>query len=194
MDFRRSYRAAAVSFADLVSRLPADRWDAPGPGGRTVRELVGRTVAEALGQVPDVLGRTAGNLAADSPEAYAAVVRATPPPVDAGPDLGDDAGDVVADLIGRATATLATVGDADVVDTPIGGMRVRDWLPTRTFELVVHGLDVAAAAGVELHLAPAVLAEAAALAARTAVSVGDGELVLRALTGRAGLPPGFSVV
>ena len=71
-----------------------------------------------------------------------------------------------------------------MVATPIGGMRVRDWLPTRTFELVVHGTDVAAAAGVGYHLAPAVLAEAAALAARTAVAIGDGEMVLRALTGR----------
>ena len=39
-----------------------------------------------------------------------------------------------------------------------------------------------------------VLAEAAALSARTAVAIGQGELVLRALTGRADLPPGFSVV
>jgi hypothetical protein len=133
-----------------------------------------------------VLGSTAESLAADSPEGYWLV--ASPQLSAPGPTDG------VADLIGRATATLATVGDADVVDTPIGGMRVRDWLPTRTFELVVHGLDVAAAAGVEYHLTPAVLAEAAALSARIAVAAGDGALVLRALTGRATLPPGFSVV
>jgi uncharacterized protein (TIGR03083 family) len=191
MDFRRTYRAAAVSFADLVTRLPADRWDSPGLGDWTLRDLVGHTVDSALRPVPDVLNSTAENLAADSPEGYWAFARPAP---EAGPALGDDAGDVVADLIGRATATLATVGDADVVATPIGGMRVRDWLPTRTFELVVRGMDVAAAAGVDYHLAPAVLSEAAALAARTAVAAGDGESVLRALTGRATLPPGFSVV
>lgn len=198
MDFRRTYRAAAVSFADLVTRLPDDRWDSAGPGDRTVRDLVGHTVNSALRPVPDVLGRTADNLAADSPEGYWAVVRTAPPSAagagDSGPALGPDAGDTVAELIGRATATLANVGDADVVATPIGGMRVRDWLPTRTFELVVHGLDVAAAAGVDFRLAPAVLAETAALSARTAVAIGDGELVVRALTGRAVLPPGFSVV
>ena len=94
-----------------------------------------------------MLGSTADNLAADSPEGYWAFARPTP---DSGPALGDDAADVVADLIGRATAKLANVADADVVATPIGGMRVRDWLPTRTFELVVHGLDVAAAAGVRV--------------------------------------------
>jgi len=191
MDFRRTYRAAAVSFADLVTRLPDDRWDSPGLGDRTLRDLVEHTVNSALRRVPDVLGSTADNLAADSPEGYWAFARATP---ESGPALGDDAADVVADLIGRATAKLANVSDADVVATPIGGMRVRDWLPTRTFELVVHGLDVAGAAGVEYHLAPAVLSEAAALAARTAVAIGDGESVLRALTGRGALPPGFSVV
>jgi uncharacterized protein (TIGR03083 family) len=190
MDFRRTYRAAAVSFADLVSRVPADRWDATGPGDRTVRDLVAHTVGSALRPVPDVLVSTAEDLAADSPEGYWVIAPAVPPKPDA-EALGDD---VVADLIGRATATLATVGDADLVATPIGGMRVRDWLPTRTFELVVHGLDVAAAAGIDYHLAPAVLSEAAALAARTAVAIGDGESVLRALTGRACLPPGFSVV
>jgi uncharacterized protein (TIGR03083 family) len=207
MDFRRTYRAAAVSFADLVTRLPDDRWDAPGLGDWTLRELVGHTVSSALRQVPDVLVSTAENLAAVSPEGYWAFARQAPPELyaaavrasavdarESGLALGDDAGTIVADLIGRATATLANVGDADVVATAIGGMRVRDWLPTRTFELVVHGTDVAAAAGVEYHLAPAVLAEAAALAARTAVAVGDGEVVLRSLTGRAALPPGFSVV
>jgi uncharacterized protein (TIGR03083 family) len=207
MDFRRTYRAAAVSFADLVTRLPDDRWDATGLGDWTLRDLVGHTVSSALRQVPDVLGSTAEDLAADSPEGYWAFARAAPPELyaaavrasttdarESGLALGDDAANIVRDLVGRATATLANVGDADVVATPIGGMRVRDWLPTRTFELVVHGMDVAAAAGVGHHLGPAVLAEAAALSARTAVAVGDGELILRALTGRAALPPGFSVV
>jgi hypothetical protein len=101
---------------------------------------------------------------------------------------------MVSDLAGRATAALAAVGDDDVVATPVGGMRVRDWLPTRTFELVVHGMDVAAAAGVPFDPPEAAVAEATILAARVAVAVGDGPPVLRALTGRTALPDGFSVV
>jgi hypothetical protein len=191
MDFRHTYRAAAVSFADLVTRLPDDLWDTTGPGGRPLRDLVEHTADSALRQVPVVLGSTAEDLAADSPEGYWAVARPAPPKPEA---LGDRPGDIVADLVGRATAKLANVGDADLVATPIGGMRVRDWLPTRTFELVVYGLDVAAATGIEYYLVPAVLSEATALAARIAVANGDGESVLRALTGRAALPAGFSVV
>jgi hypothetical protein len=80
------------------------------------------------------------------------------------------------------------------VSTPVGGMRVRDWLRTRTFELVVHGLDTADAAGVSFAVVPEALAEAATLAARVAVVTGDGEALLRALTGRGGLPPKFTVV
>ena len=81
-----------------------------------------------------------------------------------------------------------------MVATPAGGMRVRDWVPTRTFELVVHGLDVAAAAGVTAPFSSAVVTEATVLAARTAATVGEGPAVLFALTGRAPLPKGFTVL
>ena len=36
--------------------------------------------------------------------------------------------------------------DDPVISTIFGGMRLSDYLPTRTFELVVHGLDIARAA------------------------------------------------
>ena len=73
-------------------------------------------------------------------------------------------------------------------------MRLDTWLPTRTFELAVHSLDIAAATGVSAGLPAVVLADAAALAARIAVAMGNGPTVLRALTGRGVLPEAFSVV
>jgi uncharacterized protein (TIGR03083 family) len=207
MDFRRTYRAAAVSFAQLVSEIPAGRWGSPGLGDWTLRDLVGHTVSSALRQVPEVLGTPAEDLAATSAEAYWGFVRTVPAEVlaahtdmsakdarETGAALGDDPGETIRHLIGRATATLAAVGDDDLVATPVGGMRVRDYLPTRTFELAVHGMDIAAAAGLDFAQSPDVLAEAAAQAARIAVTNGDGEALLRALTGRAALPPGFTVV
>ena len=39
-----------------------------------------------------------------------------------------------------------------VVHTIVGGMRVAAYLPTRTFELCVHGLDIAAATGIPVDL------------------------------------------
>lgn len=205
MDYRRAYRSAAVTLVDLVSRVPA--WEGPGLGPWSRRDLAGHTVSSALSQVPEVLARPAESVAVGDAAGYFAVARRVPPEVlaaataashadarEAGRRLGDDPADFVRGAAGRATQALAAVGDDDVVLTPVGGMRVRDWLPTRTFELVVHGLDVAAAAGLEAGFEPEAVAEAAAIAARVAALVGDGEVVLRALTGRGGLPPGFSVV
>lgn len=207
MDYRRTYRAAAVSFADLVSRLPADRWDGPGLGDWTLRDLVGHTVSSALRQVPTVLAATGGAVTLDAPQDYWAFARSAPPELHAaattassadaretGKWLAEDAAARVSDLAGQATAALAAARDDDVVTTPAGGMRVRDWLPTRTFELVVHGMDLAAAAEVPFELPPEVVAEAVTMAARVAGAVGDGAVVLRALTGRGALPEHFSVV
>jgi uncharacterized protein len=207
MDYRRTFRSAAVSFVDLVSRLPADRWDGPGLGDWTLRDLVGHTTGSALRQVPGVLGTPGDTLAVSSPEGYWAYARTAPADLYAaavaasstdaratGRSLGDRPLDQVREFAGRATQALATVGDDDIVATPAGGMRVRDWLPTRTFELVVHGMDTAAAAAVAADFAPEAVAEATTQAARLAAILGDGPAVLRALTGRAGLPDRFSVI
>ena len=207
MDFRRTFRSAAVVFVDLVSRVPVDRWYAPGIGEWSLRELVGHTASSALRQVPDVLAAPAGRISVDSAAGYWAFARSAPADlyaaaVAASTDiarqtaamLGDDPAHVLRELAGRATQALAGVGDDDVVATPVGGMRVRDWLPTRTFELVVHGMDVAAAAGLPIEFAPDAVGEATLQATRVATALGDGQAVLRALTGRGALPEKFSIV
>jgi len=222
MDYRRTYRSAAVTFVDLVGRVPADRLDGPGLGEWTLRELIGHTVSSALEQVPAVLGTASspalrspslpGATAAqrggpqavnvEAPEGYFAFIRDVPADVYAAAVAAssDDARravdllDAVGELAGRATQALAGAGDDDVVTTPIGGMRVRDWLPTRTFELVVHGNDVSAAAGVPAGFDPAAVSEATLLAVRIAVALGEAPTVLSALTGRSPLPEKYSVV
>jgi hypothetical protein len=207
MDYRRAFRAAAVSFVDLVSRLPQGRWDETALGEWTLRDLVGHTVSSGLRQVPGVLATPAGEVAVETPEAYFGLARTVPAEtyaaavkastVDAretGEGLGDDPAAVIGDLVGQATQALAAAEDDAVVLTAGGGMRVRDWLPTRTFELVVHGMDVAAAAGVGAGFGADVTAEATLLAARMAVEIGEGPVVLRALTGRGPLPEKFSVI
>ncbi len=225
MDYRRTFRTAAVSFVDLVSRLPADRWDEPGLGDWTLRDLVGHTASSALRQVPAVLvapaeapavrsavpsAAPAGRPAVPSvptAEGYFAYARTVPADLYAAARqasardaretariLGDDPATTVGELAARATQALAAAGDDDLVTTPGGAMRVCDWIPTRTFELVVHGLDAAAAAEVPAGFTDEAVTEATLLAARIATAVGDGPAVLRALTGRAPLSAGFSVV
>jgi hypothetical protein len=68
------------------------------------------------------------------------------------------------------------------------------YLPTRTFELAVHGLDIARAVDISFTLPADVLEETTVLAARIAAASSQGETVLLALTGRTELPPSFSVV
>jgi uncharacterized protein (TIGR03083 family) len=207
MDYRRNYRSAAIAFADLVSRIPPAALDGPGLGEWTLRDLLGHTVSSALRQVPTVLADRAPTLLVPAPEAYFALARVAPADLVAavrrastddaratGAALGDDPADAVSGYIGKATAALAGVSDDDLVVTPAGGMRVQDWLPTRTFELVVHASDAAVAAGLPIGFDHDTLASATALAARIAAAVGQGVPILRALTGRAPLPTDFSVV
>jgi len=86
-------------------------------------------------------------------------------------------------------------GRPDVlVTTVVGGMRLSCYLPTRTFELVVHGYDIARAAGLAFEPDPQALATTLGLAGEIAVATGRAGEVLAALTGRVPLPTDFSLV
>jgi hypothetical protein len=112
----------------------------------------------------------------------------------AGRDLGDDPGATIDELVSRVLDELADAGDPLITVIGGAGIRLHTYLPTRTFELAVHGLDIARAGGVSFELPADVLDAATRLAARIAVSEGHGETVLLALTGRGELPPSFSIV
>ena len=97
-------------------------------------------------------------------------------------------------LVSRVLAELSEAGNPLIQVIGGAGIRLRTYLPTRMFELAVHGLDIARVVDISFALPPDVLREATALAARIAVAEGHGETVLMALTGRAELPPSFSIV
>lgn len=198
-----TYVSAAQSFSTLVHAIPEDRWDGPGLGEWDLRSLVGHA-SRALTTVGTYLESTAETVDIASPEQYYARARAAVSAVDpaavvergrqAGVDLGADPAVSVDALLG---VVFAQLGDGeDRLIQVIGGlgMRLHSYLPTRTFELAVHSLDIAAAAEVPFALPDDVLAETTELAARIAVAIGDGATVLMALTGRTPLPASFSVV
>lgn len=198
-----TYSSAASSFAGLVRAIPAERWDDPGLGVWDLRSLVGHA-SRALTTVETYLDSTAEHEDITRPEQYFARMKAVPGIADpagvaergrqAGLELGaDPAGSVEA----KVAAVLDRLGDGeDRLIQAIGGLGVRlhTYLPTRTFELAVHSLDIAAAAHVGFALPDDVMDEAAVLAARVAVAIGGGATLLMALTGRTALPPSFSVV
>jgi hypothetical protein len=101
---------------------------------------------------------------------------------------------VIANLVERVQTKVDDADPEAVIAVLGGGMRVRDYLRTRTFELVVHSFDISVASGIDVVFSPAVLADAVGLAGRIAVAAGHGRTVLTALTGRGTLPAGFSIV
>jgi hypothetical protein len=112
----------------------------------------------------------------------------------AGIDLGDDPVAEVDGLVERVLGELAVAGDPLIQVIGGLGIQLHSYLPTRTFELAVHSLDIARAADLSFRLPEDVLADAAVLATRVSVVMGQGEAVLLALTGRAALPAAFSVI
>lgn len=200
---RAVFLAATDHFATLVRQIPADRWDAPGLGEWTVRDLVGHT-SRSLVTVSTYLKTPARHQdLADAADYYvqirdysasagaAAIVERGR---QAGRDLGADPVAAIEVLASRVRADLAVVDDPLIEVIGGLGIRLSSYLPTRTFELAVHGLDIGRAVGLAVEPPDEVLTEATLLAVRIGVALGHASTMLVALTGRGGLPPGFSVV
>ena len=201
MDVADAFAAAAGAFVALVQRLPDGHWSDPGLGVWDLRALVGHA-SRSLVTVDTYLDRPVERADLTSPEAYfvaaAAMTGADPAAVaergrQAGAALGQDPAAYVDALARRVLDRVAAAGDP-VIETICGGMRLQCYLPTRTFELVVHSLDISAATGVRAGLSEELLATAAELAVRVGVARGQGTTMLLALTGRNALPSGFSVL
>jgi hypothetical protein len=205
VDYRRAvatYGSAVNSFVALIHEIPAERWDGPGLGDWDLRSLVGHA-SRSLITVITYLDTSAEREDIATPQEYymraKEIAAADPSGVvergrKAGRDLGADPVAAIDDLSGAVLTKLAASDDRLIAVIGGMGIRLRQYLPTRTFELAVHGLDIAAAADVRITLPDDVQTEATALAAQTAVALGQGEAVLMALTGRTPLPPSFSVV
>lgn len=113
---------------------------------------------------------------------------------EAGTALGADPAAAVAAIAARVLPVVAACDGTEMVTTIAGGMRLSDYLPTRTFELVVHTADLGAAIGVPAEPPPVAATRALELVAQLAVDGGLAGSLLRAATGREGLPHGFTVL
>ena len=172
----------------VTGTVPRDRWDGPGLGEWSLRELAAHadrgqtTVVEYLlhprePEPPDSDYFTEENVAARAREAVAA--------------LGDDPAAAIDASSRRAVELLERTPSDAVVGGPAGTMPLALYLPSRTAELTIHGLDIARALGVEVTPPPRALRESLLFVAHRASSR-SGEEVLLALTGRGRLPDGYS--
>ncbi|MFE0750587.1 maleylpyruvate isomerase family mycothiol-dependent enzyme [Gordonia sp. NPDC058843] len=187
------FTSGAEHLTHLVDLIADDRWDGPGLGDWSLRSLVGHA-SRSLTTVVSYLAQPGSGIDLESTAAYFASIRGYGDPasvrqrgVDAGLALGEDPRAGVVER--RAEVIEVLVGMTDrPVQTPFGGIMLSDYLPTRTFELAVHGLDISRAIGSDLPLPPPVLASALSTAAATAALTGQGEQVLLTLTGRESAP------
>ena len=198
LDSRAAFADAASWFV-ATTALVGDRWSEPGLGEWDVRSLVGHT-SRALLTVEAYLDQPADRVEVETAVAYFLQARSLADDAtvaERGRQAGEALGTDPAAVAGIATRVVARVercaGD-ELVTTIAGGMRLADYLPTRTFELVVHTADLAAAVGVAAEPPPGAAAQALELATRLAVESGTAARLLRAVTGREGLPAGWSVL
>ena len=198
-----TFESAARSFAGLVHRIPGDGWDGPGLGDWDLRSLVGHA-SRSLITVSTYLQTSAEREDVETAQDYYVRIREVASAEganaivergrQAGRDLGADPPGRIDELVEQVLGELARTEDPLIEVIGGLGIRLQTYLPTRTFELAVHGLDIARATDLSFTLPDDVLDEATVLATRIGLATGDGETVLLSLTGRAGLPPSFSVV
>src|SRR4051812_33130651 len=140
--------ADAASLFVRTAALVGDRWQEPGLGEWDVRALVGHT-SRSLLTVEEYLARPAATVEVPSAPAYYAATSAMAAGpgvaargVAAGQALGDDPATAVAGLAARVVPLVERSDGTDLLTTLAGGMRLDDYLPTRTFELAVHTCDL----------------------------------------------------
>jgi hypothetical protein len=178
------FRAASLFFVDAVAAVPVERY---------------QTWWSEEWRVIDVIGH--GNRANVLPVEY----YERPVPV-AGPDyvlpeniaergrlavseLGDDPVTAVRAASNRVLAFVAAAPNDAKVGTPFGEQELDAYLQSRTAELLVHGADL----GTGVEAPSEALVECGTFLVRRAVRSGRGLEVIRSLSGRGTLSPGFNV-
>jgi uncharacterized protein (TIGR03083 family) len=196
---KAAFTEAAQWFA-WAARLADGRWAEPGLGVWDVRALVGHT-ARALLTLETYLGRPAPTLDVGSTADYylATGAASTDDEVaqrgrDAGAALGADPASMVAAIVDRVPRLLDDAEADLAVATIAGGIRLDHYVPTRTFELVVHTLDLGRALGITAEPPPASARAALRVVADLAPRRGTSGVLLAAVTGRAALDAGFTVL
>jgi hypothetical protein len=190
-----AFRYASQWWRSVVGSVDDHRWDHAALGEWSVRELVAHTdrayktlleYAEA-----DVVDETPIHSAA----AYFRTVLAEQTPhvhiaARAKREAGDEADWVSATdrLAGRAERAVASWAPDQPMHLMVGVMPLDQYLATRVVELVVHGLDLAAAIDLPT-VAPSASSRVALLVLLDLAGEDDYATILRLLTGRAASLP-----
>ena len=183
------FQAASRFFVQVVAAVPPDRYEEPWSDEWRVLDLIGHgnranllpvdyyeRPVQAANAVELVEYLLPENIARRGREATAL--------------LGDDPVAAVRSASDRAIAVIGAAPDDAVIGTPFGERTLASYLPSRAAELVLHGLDL----DTDVEPPTDALAACGAFLVSQAVNSGRGVELVRALSGRGTLSPGFSVV
>ena len=208
-----SFTASADWFVALTRAVPSAAWEANGLGEWTVLDLVGHT-SRALSTVWEYLTDSVGEPelqeVIDYYRGFALVKGSAGVALNAGiaergrqagTELGGDPAATVMKLRDEVVEIVNTVSLDRLVTSRGGSIRMREYLPTRTLELIVHGLDLhralTAAGAVDLPPVPSSsLADVAHVLVDVAAAHGPDSLaeLATAVTGRTALRADYSVL
>ncbi len=196
---REAFEAASQWFVSTAAET-RDRWQVPALGEWDVRALVGHT-SRALLTVEAYLSKPAERVEVESPSHYYRGARSMVDGAavaqrgrDAGHALGSDPTASVAEIAERVVRLVQSCTGDELLTTIAGGMRLGDYLPTRTFELAIHTCDLAAVLGLPLAVPTAASHQTMQILADLAADDPRAGAVMSALTGRGPLPGDFSVI
>lgn len=198
---RKAYAEAAAFFVETVAHISDEAWFQPALGEWTVRDLAGHA-NRAFVTVETYLDKPAEAAEIVRPVDYylrAAASLGDPALVaargrEAGEALGVDPGTAVQTAARRVLARVDQEADDALLTTPMGGIRLIDYLPSRVLELTVHTADIVAAVKLDREAPPSAASVSLHLMADLAVARGCATPLLRSLTGRVSLPPAFNVL
>ena len=198
---REAYADAAAFFVETVAGVGREAWSGPALGEWTVRDLAGHA-NRAFVTVEAYLDKPCEVAEMARPVEYylrAAATLGDPAMVtargrEAGQALGPDPSAAVRATAERVLARVGREADDALLATPVGGMRLIDYLPSRVLELTVHTLDILAATGSSREAPPSAATVSLRLMADLAVERDRATVLLGSLTGRSPLPPTFNVL
>ena len=200
-DIRETYLEAGEYFASIVDQVDIDGWDSPALGEWCIRDLAGHTYRSFttvlsyslkpadkvdLRRPVDYFQEAQKTL--DDPKHVAERGRA------AGLEIIDDPRMMIRGFAMYVKNKLEELPDDFILGSPFGGIRLIDYLPTRTFELVIHSMDMAKAVGVESDPPGSGMETTIEIMGQLALYRGYASDLILSATGRGRLPEGFSVL
>ncbi len=198
---RETYLEAGEFFGGVVDQIDIDGFEAPDLGEWCARDLIGHTY-RAFTTILSYSATPGDKVDFERPVDYFLKVfeeHADPKMVAergraAGLEIIDDPKMMVRGFAMYVKNKLDELSDDCIMATPVGGIRLIDYLPTRTFELIIHTMDLAKAVGVSDEPPESGLEATMEILGQLALSRGHASNLILAATGRHGLPDGFSVL